>query len=565
MSAAEMQSLRGAAAGRARASAGVESAVPVIATGVVIGWILVKILQLNDGRFFYSLDDPYIHLAMAENIARGHYGVNLEGYAAASSSILWPFLLAPFAGLALQPWLPLLINTACTLATVLLLQRALRLLLPDAVPQAALYRACLTLAIVFGLNLVGLLFTGMEHSLQVLLAVLVAYGLIRFVEVEPAVPWWLAAAILAGPLVRYENAALSLAALFFLSLQGRRALALGLAAALVAALLGYSLFLIELGLGWLPTSILVKQEAVGGAGLGSRLLEELLALAGRPERINDLVLRLLALALLVGALRRSARPELRLLSALGFAAVLAHLLFGQTARFPRYAIYAFAAAGLLALYRYRDGLAAVTRRLPAPAGLAGLAAVTLLLFPANILATAFTPAGASNMFEQQYQMHRVATEVLREPVAVNDLGLVSFRNDRHVADLYGLAWFEAAQQRFRGDPGWMRRLLAGGPVRLAMIYHDWFYGQIPARWVELGRLRLGREALTASRDTVTFYATSAAHAADLRAKLKRFAATLPAGARFDWAKPGADRRAGFRSGLDLYDGLPPRHGDWHPG
>lgn len=65
------------------------------------------IVWLNEGLFIYALDDTYIHLAMAENIARWHYGINLETYVAASSSILWPFLLALFQG---WEYAPLLIN-----------------------------------------------------------------------------------------------------------------------------------------------------------------------------------------------------------------------------------------------------------------------------------------------------------------------------------------------------------------------------------------------------------------------------------------------------------------------
>jgi hypothetical protein len=38
--------------------------------------ILVGIsLWLSEGHIIYTLDDPYIHLAVAENIAKGGYGV----------------------------------------------------------------------------------------------------------------------------------------------------------------------------------------------------------------------------------------------------------------------------------------------------------------------------------------------------------------------------------------------------------------------------------------------------------------------------------------------------------
>ncbi|MAR89831.1 MAG: hypothetical protein CML06_02970 [Pseudomonadales bacterium] len=38
---------------------------------LALGWQVSVILQLNQGIFTYTLDDPYIHLALAENIAAG--------------------------------------------------------------------------------------------------------------------------------------------------------------------------------------------------------------------------------------------------------------------------------------------------------------------------------------------------------------------------------------------------------------------------------------------------------------------------------------------------------------
>ena len=52
---------------------------------------LQAVAAWHAGVFEYPLDDVYIHLAMAEKIARGTYGVNLGEPASASSSIrCWP-------------------------------------------------------------------------------------------------------------------------------------------------------------------------------------------------------------------------------------------------------------------------------------------------------------------------------------------------------------------------------------------------------------------------------------------------------------------------------------------
>src|SRR3989442_3378698 len=85
---------------------------------------LASILRLNEGRFTYTLDDPYIHLALAERIREGHYGINPGEPSAPSSSILWPFLLAPVAGSGLAEYLPLLIGIAAAGATVVIFYKA---------------------------------------------------------------------------------------------------------------------------------------------------------------------------------------------------------------------------------------------------------------------------------------------------------------------------------------------------------------------------------------------------------------------------------------------------------
>lgn len=51
-----------------------ETRIAVVAYGGLLTWVLLLaggILYLNDGRFIYTLDDTYIHLAMSEGIYAG--------------------------------------------------------------------------------------------------------------------------------------------------------------------------------------------------------------------------------------------------------------------------------------------------------------------------------------------------------------------------------------------------------------------------------------------------------------------------------------------------------------
>src|SRR5690349_2736474 len=67
----------------------------------ICGLLAVAILGLyaacavrNGGTFVYCVDDAYIHLALAKNlVTHGVYGVRPDAFAAASSSIAWPWML----------------------------------------------------------------------------------------------------------------------------------------------------------------------------------------------------------------------------------------------------------------------------------------------------------------------------------------------------------------------------------------------------------------------------------------------------------------------------------------
>ena len=64
---------------------------------------------------------PYIHLALSEGIARGHYGINAAEAASPSSSVLWPYLLSLFAHARWQVTAVLGINLVAGVVAAVLL------------------------------------------------------------------------------------------------------------------------------------------------------------------------------------------------------------------------------------------------------------------------------------------------------------------------------------------------------------------------------------------------------------------------------------------------------------
>jgi hypothetical protein len=92
-------------------------------TGVILLGLFLSILKLNNGTFIYTMDDPYIALALSGQIRHGNYGINAGVHAAPDSSILDPFLLAPASGTPIHPYLPLILNCLALFAAMTIIWR----------------------------------------------------------------------------------------------------------------------------------------------------------------------------------------------------------------------------------------------------------------------------------------------------------------------------------------------------------------------------------------------------------------------------------------------------------
>ena len=132
-----------------------------------------------------------------------------------------------------------------------------------------------------------------------------------------------------------------------------------------------------------------------------------------------------------------------------------------------------------------------------------------------------------NVYEQQFQMHRFATEFFPRRVAVNDLGWVSYDNDNYVLDLWGLSSEKSRQLRMSGrlDATAIAALADEADVDFAMIFESWFRGSIPSSWCLMAVME--SEQVTADSVYVHFFATHDGAVADMGAALDRFAAALP--------------------------------------
>lgn len=481
---------------------------------------LVAILALTRGQFTYSLDDAYIHLALAEQVRAGHYGISDGVPSSPSSSILWPFLLAPWANTRAFEYIPLALNYLGSVALGGVFFAYLERL--GGVRLAQRGKDAFVLLGLILVNAVPLAFMGLEHSLQVLCSALVAFGLVTFDRSAPVRPWLLCAIAL-GPLVRYESFALALASALFFWWERRRGLALGVFGLSVALPLVFSAFLLSLGLPALPLSVLAKSLIPLDQGVGPAAtaifsqVEYALVHSNRGP-----VFMLIGL----GLIARVSKGELPGDRNLGGAALLPILLHGVFGQWGRYELYLWCFELMILGWLFRER---ASRALEESRRTLWLFGICVLLLGAPYVARVFqTPFGARSIRAQQGSTARVA-KALGEPVAVNDLGLVAFHTRAFVLDLYGLASLEALQARRQGGRGYIEELVRKHDVRVVAIYPSWFPGQIPRAWLPVGEIVDDRPWGSTAEPEVMFYATEPEVVPELRRALEEIRVKPSAG------------------------------------
>jgi len=488
--------------------------------------LLLLFIIIYANGVIYTLDDPYIHMALARNIGSGHYGINITEYSAPSSSVVWPFLLAPFSFLpsALFNLTPLIINGSALWATISVLRITTE-------GRGNDWRSLwLTLGLLLSCNAYGLVFTGMEHSLQLLLVTVIVT---RLANRREDLTFWVC--LVAIPFVRYEGLAISLPVfahlLWFKKISpthsheniGIRKIYPLLLSFLIMAggLVAFSFFLHDLELGWMPSSIVAKMDNSIQWEQGSSLLSSIAhTLTNSSPKRAIMCVVVLGNGWLMWRLWRRAD----LLFIVMFPGLL-HIFFGKYGWFGRYEAY-------MMLYQFLWPIAIGCELL-----ISSQRAVYISLFIAAAtmsslwINTIKTPLACLNIKQQQLQMGLIAKH-LKEPVAVNDLGEVAMLSQHYVLDLWGLGSMEALRARRSGSPDaqWIEQLMIRHNVEFAFIYDKWFPLR-PSGWQRIATLNLPKRWVMQVGDTqVSLYATNGAAAERLTRALITYQATEPGAA-----------------------------------
>jgi hypothetical protein len=497
------------------------------------------------GQFIYPLDDTYIAMAMAKNLAQhGVMGLTRYEFSASSSCPLWILLIAAvYRMTGVAWWAPLLL--AFTAGGAVLL---------------AVYHIVLKhsgRAPVIGISLVLLCFltplpalalSGMEHTFHTLLVLWFAATACRYLGRGSSFPkadlYRILAIASVMVMVRYES--MFLAAIFSaLALLRRRWLAAALMPVATAApVLMYGAVSVSQGWEWLPNSVLLKgsmPQLSSLHGIAMFLgLRSFWMLLFTPHLLG---LTGLLAAVWIAKTRRGASfwESLQLMLFLTMAATVIHLQFASVGWFFRYEAY-LVALGITALacnrvdLAIREILSPAVWRLKPPVAAVAAAGLLLALQPAVARAlkavTGFEVA-AYNVFEQQYQMAGFLNRYYNgASIAANDVGAMNYLNDIRCLDLVGLCNRDVFRLKRRRayDSAAVEALATGAKVRVAMVYRTWFDGKagprIPANWTPVGEWQIMDNRFLGG-DTVTFYAVQPQETEYLAWSLREFAPELP--------------------------------------
>jgi hypothetical protein len=520
--------------------------------------ILVRmILRETGGVFMYALDDPFIHMQVAKNLALYNtWGINPHEFESASSSILYTLLLAGcFKLFSVNILIPFIINF---IAAVCLLATVHQWLLKQALGNTA--RTITLLLLVILVPLPVLIISGMEHTLQCFFSFLFLSRFSDWLATFESdtrnrngrIPLPVLAYALLVVSIRYEG--LFLVAIACLVLAWRKkfitAFVLGIIAVIPVIIFG--VYSVAHGSYFLPNSVLVKSEQIQFSPRGiiqflQNVLIQKLTVAKPPvvpvPGIPPPGISLLATQRLLVLLPLAFflfRPQLRqnrsysLSIGILLSCTLLHLVFATTGWFYRYEAYLILCATVwLSVIIYKYGSTLIRGEKLFPKLLLGV--LLFFLFSPAILrsSAAFSNAKQAciNIYQQQYQMGQFINRNYNDlAVAANDIGAASYYSKTKMIDLWGLGNNEVARGK-KGKywtPAFLDSLVTRENVKVVMVYDEWFDKALLQRWTKVATWTIHNNVICGG-DTVSFYAVNQADRSLLEQQLRAYASSLPQG------------------------------------
>lgn len=516
-------------------------------TAVFVLWVAIFVLfresiLINQGIFTYVLDDPYIHMAMAKNlIQHGVWGVDKYGFTSSSSSPLWILLLSlAYILFGVNTLIPFILNV---IFATIFISIAYFILKYYKVPST--YNLIFLLFLIFFTPIPALIFTGMEHVLQIVLIISFVFIAVRILAKDKSstLEYYnlliLAALVVA---VRYEDAVLVLIVASLFLLKRRFWNSLSLLSASMIPVIAYGIFSTMNGWFFLPNSLVTKTTFV-------ETKTQLLSLDGL-FRLWDNFLNILnlyifipiilALCLLIYRFNENKAfwNAGNLMLIVFVSTALLHMIVARIGWFYRYEAYLIALGILVIAVGISEYLPAmpVLNKKSFPKYFAATLLIFLLIIPLSARGYhSFNdiPAATHNIYSQQYQMGLFIQKYYQgDAVSLNDVGAVNYLADIKSVDLLGLSGLNVSKAILKHNYTIedVDHITRQNHVKVVIVYEDlykyYLTGGLPSHWVKVGQWKIPNR-ITSFMDTVSFYVIDPNYEEDLTKNLRAFSSQLP--------------------------------------
>lgn len=494
-------------------------------------FVLVFISTRNtDSIFLYTLDDPYIHMAIAKNLVNsGIWGVTKNEFTSCSSSPLWGLLISlSFFTFGVKDVIPFILNVFFSILTAFVVFKFIRKF-----TENGFIITFVLLVILFFSPFVTVAFTGLEHSLYAMVIILVTIYIYKIIEEKENKKsiYILFFLVFLLTSIRYEGmfAAFSMFLIFLYRRKYFVAFLIPLFAFIPFLING----LVSVSNNWsfFPNSILLKSPVPVSdfwSFLKQIFYPRFLNILWAHHRI--LILVVLSIVVFLGFRKSKETQALKSLIFFFVSVALLHLQFAMTGSLLRYEMYIIAIGifvNAVLLIKYLNGKNLFSKLI-----FSFLILLLSVLFSlSTIKAAKDVSTAATNIYQMQYQMARFTNKFYKEkPIALNDIGAVNYYSDIKCIDLWGLA---------NRDVGIYRRektyntekiynINKEKNTEISIVFEAWFsqFGGLPKNWVEAGKWTIPNN-ITCGADSVTFFATDSLYPERLRSNLKIFSKELP--------------------------------------
>ena len=502
----------------------------------ITGGLLLLAWLRNDHNLVYPLDDTYIHLAIAKQIAEnGNWGLSEGRFAfSASGPVFTGFLAFLFALISKNTFWPLIINFIAGLGIIFLVDKIFK---RSEVNPNFSFTGHFSFLLLTPLPL--LVLCGMEHIWQVFIDILLVWqASILLTEnhkkfSKSTIILFLLAAL--ACVIRYEGIFL-VGVIGFIFLIERKPL-LGimtwLSGAALVSLLG--LYSMQNGGTFLPISVLGKGHSPL-ADLTQWFFQGGLRFLENPFMLVSLG----ALICLCLAFLKRKKKSLPFFFAFITAITMVGHVFAAEVGGYRYEAYLIGLSIISIILGIKDleweKVIFKIRFQLRPIFQAFVLMMIVSLGVRSGYFHYFYPRASQNIYHQQYQMalflHTYYPDI---SFAANDIGAVTYFNDIQLTDLVGIGDHDAFSIIKAND--WTKRAITDltqeREVKLAIVHDIWVGEIIPDNWVKIGEWTIPDNFICAD-ETVSFYCADEKLEQEITENFRAFSQSLPKGIGVDY-------------------------------